>query len=401
MALVHEAPARIAVAVSGGSDSMGLLHVMAAVAVSKGWELHAVTVDHALRPEAAAEAESVARVCAGLGVAHSILRWEHGVVAGNLMDVARRARYALMADWAERRGISHILLGHTADDQAETFLMGLAREAGIDGLVGMRRHWNQECVRFLRPFLGVERRQLRDYLAWQGVAWVDDPSNENDRFMRVKARAALRCLEPLGIGVGTLSAVISHLSMAQDAVQAAAAETSARIATSSAGEVIMDREGWRLAPAEVRRRLLIKALRWVSGAGYAPRADAVARVEDAICQGKDAILAGCRIRVSQAAFRVVREPRAVAGLVAAPGTLWDRRWQVEGIFAPGQQVRALGAEGLRQCKGWRETGHSRDSLVVSPAIWYDDVLIAAPVAGFAAGFCARIVADFNQFVVSH
>jgi len=147
--------------------------------------------------------------------------------------------------------------------------------------------------------------------------------------------------------------------------------------------------------------LLIAALRWISGAGYAPRGSGVLRVMRAIEQGQDATLAGCRIRVCDAGFRVVREPRAVAGLVAQPGSLWDGRWQVDGPFAAGQVVRALGAEGLRQCKGWQTTAHSKDSLLVSPAVWYDDVLVSAPLAGFGAGFSARIVAPYNEFVLSH
>lgn len=380
---------------------MAVLHLMAAVAAHQGFELHAVTVDHALRPESGAEAAQVAQVCAGLGVPHKVLRWEHGAVAGNVMDAARRARYGLMAEWAAAQGISHILLGHTADDQAETFLMELARSAGLDGLVGMQRHWDQGGVRFVRPFLQASRRALRAYLTRRGVVWLDDPSNENERYTRVKARRALAALKPLGITVETLGSVMAHLHMVQEAVIASTHAAAARMCAEQAGEVSFDLAQWRGAGGEVQRRLLIAALRWVSGAGYAPRGAGVARVMDAIGQGRDATLAGCHMRVSQTRFRVVREPKAVAGLVSAPGALWDGRWQVAGPFAAGQEVRALGADGLRQCKNWRTCGHSRDSLRVSPAVWYDDTLIAAPLAGFGAGFNARIVAPFTDFVLSH
>jgi tRNA(Ile)-lysidine synthase len=394
-------PTRIAVAVSGGSDSMAVLHLMAGVAAHEGFALHAVTVDHALRAESAAEAAQVARVCAGLGVPHQVLRWEHGTVAGNLMDAARKARYDLMAKWAVAQGVSHIVLGHTADDQAETFLMGLARGAGIDGLVGMRRSWDHGAVQFLRPFLVMPRADLRAYLTRQGVAWIDDPSNQNDRYTRVKARRALKALKPLGISVDRLNEVIVHLLEAQGAVIAATTHAAEQVCRVDAGEVIFDRKLWRQEGGEVQRRLLIAALRWISGAGYAPRGSGVFRVLMAIEQGQDATLAGCRIRVSDTRFRVVREPKAVAGLVCAPGNLWDRRWQVDGPFEPVHVVRALGAEGLRQCKSWKDTGHSRDSLLVSPAVWYNEVLIAAPLAGFSAGFNARIVAPFSHFVLSH
>jgi tRNA(Ile)-lysidine synthase len=121
----------------------------------------------------------------------------------------------------------------------------------------------------------------------------------------------------------------------------------------------------------------------------------------AIAQGQDATLAGCRIRGADESFRVVREPRAVAKTIADPGELWDGRWQIEGPFAEGQQIRALGAAGLRHTDDWKTVGHSRDALLVSPAIWYGETLIAAPLAGFGAGFSARIVAPFTHFVLSH
>lgn len=399
--LSEENPTGAAVAVSGGSDSVAALHVMVRVAQRQGFALHAVTVDHALRPESAAEAAGVAQVCAGLGVPHQVLVWQHGAVAGNLMDAARRARYGLMAEWAAGQGISHIVLGHTADDQAETFLMGLARKAGIDGLVGMQSAWDQGGVRFVRPFLRVERQELRRFLMGQGAGWVDDPSNENDRFTRVKARRALKALKPLGITVGTLGDVMHNLRLAQAAVETATREAAARVCSERAGEVICDGNEWRRTGQDVQRRLLIAALRWISGAGYAPRGSGVDRVMKAIIDGQDAVLAGCRIKVSDVGLRVVREPKAVAGVQTGPNEVWDGRWQVVGPFAAGQVVRALGAAGLLQCKDWKNTGHSRDSLLVSPAVWYDEVLIAAPMAGFEAGFSARIVAPFNEFVLSH
>ncbi|MGL5009349.1 MAG: tRNA lysidine(34) synthetase, partial [Paracoccaceae bacterium] len=108
----------IGVAVSGGSDSLAALLLL----VAAGQRVRAVTVDHGLRAEAADEAAFVGRICAGLGVGHDVVVWAHEAVGGNLMDQARRARYALLADWAQRAGIGQVVLGHTADDPAETFL---------------------------------------------------------------------------------------------------------------------------------------------------------------------------------------------------------------------------------------------------------------------------------------
>ena len=400
-ALGLQTAARIAVAVSGGSDSTACLHLAARLGAARGWDVQAVTVDHALRPGSALEAQGVARFCETLGVDHGILRWEHGAVPGNLQDRARRARYGLMAEWGQARSISHILLGHTADDNAETLLMGLARSAGLDGLTGMRSGWVQGELRFVRPLLGVTRQDLRDCLMRHGVGWVNDPSNENVQFTRIRARRAMQALAPLGLTVQGLGVVIDNLAYAQSGLRWAVAQLAETSAKTTAGEVVIDRAALLDTPDEIARRLLIAALRWVSGADHPPRAEAVFRVFLAIRAGKDATLAGCRIKVAGWRVRVLREPRAVVGLVAAPGALWDGRWQVEGPFDAGHVVRALGASGLRQCKDWKSFGHSRDSLLVSPAVWQGDALIAAPVAGFGAGFRAQILRPFNQFVLSH
>lgn len=391
---------RVGVAVSGGGDSLALLHLIAAVAPKMGWVVHSVTVDHRLRPEAAAEAVEVGKISAALGVAHDVLRWDHGQIAGNLQDQARRARYRLMADWARVRGIGQIAVGHTADDQAETFLMGLARGAGLDGLAGMRPVWTEGGIEWRRPLLIHKRADLQAYLTRHGLDWTEDPSNTDDRFARVKARRALKALKPLGITVERLAGVVQNLADARHAVVNAVAEAAATIVQERAGECILSRpELIRLGP-EVRRRLLIAALRWVSSAQYAPRADAVRRLEQSILQGKDATLWGCRIRVSLSKVRIVREPKAVVA-VCGSDQLWDGRWRLDGPHDAGFEVRALGAGGLVLCQNWRQTAASRDALVVSPAIWHGDRLISAPLAGLDAGWTARIVAGFSQFVVSH
>ena len=182
-AFLPETPARIGIAVSGGGDSMALLHLMHRRAVEGGPPVAAVTVDHGLRPESAAEAAGVAAFCAARGIPHQTLRWQGPSETGNLMDQARRARLRLIAAWAQGAGgpgIGHVVLGHTADDQAESFLMNLGRAAGIDGLSGMRPAWHEQGIHWARPLLGHSRAALRDYLRRHGLPWVDDPSNDND-----------------------------------------------------------------------------------------------------------------------------------------------------------------------------------------------------------------------------
>jgi len=393
-------PAHVGVAVSGGSDSMAMLHLMARAAPQAGWSLRAVTVDHRLRPEAADEAAFVASVCAGLGVPHDVLVWEHGAIDGNLMQAASAARYGLMAKWAREKGVDLVTLAHTSDDQAETFLMGLGRAAGLDGLVGMRQAFAVEGITFRRPFLLQTRAELREYLSQQSLTWIDDPSNDKDRFTRVKARRALKALKPLGITVDRLSSVIVNLSMAQGVVQQALARAGRETVTETAGSLRFERRPFMLCGEELQRRLLIAMIRWITGDRHAPRESKVFALGRAMDGQRDATLGGVRFRWKDAVCTVSREARAVGGAVLS-GQVWDGRWQVSG--AQGE-IRALGAAGLAKCPEWRATGLARHVLEVTPALWQGEQLIAAPCAGFgpeSGGVTATTCPSFNAFLLSH
>ena len=378
----------IGVALSGGGDSTALLHLC----LSGGFRVEAVTVDHRLRPESAAEAALVAAACRAIGVRHEVRVWEHGAVPGNLMDAARRARMALIADWARSRGIGVVALGHTRDDQAETVLMGLGRAAGIAGLSGMRRAWDAGNVRFHRPLLDAGREELRQWLRGEGFAWVDDPTNEDDWFTRVKARKALAALAPLGITAERLAEVAGHMAEVQAALRVQVAAAAGRLVEEVAGALRID-PALFAEPSEVRRQLIVAGLRWLTGADYAPRAAEVDRLIAAMAAGRDATLAGCRFRKGW----LLRELRAVGGPVPV-GTVWDGRWEVTG---PAGEVRALGAEGLRQLPGWRETGLPREALMVTPAVWRGDTLVSAPLAGVSASWQARLQHPFHLFPLVH
>lgn len=392
---------QVAVAVSGGGDSIALLHLVYRAAAHVGWKVAAVTVDHGLRTEAADEAAGVARFCESLGISHTILRWEHGVVTGNLMNEAREARERLIRDWALAQGIVHVAVGHTADDQAETFLMGLARASGLDGLAGMRSFWRRDGVKWSRPLLHHSRADLRAYLVRNGISWVDDPTNEDDRFTRIKARNVLAALAPLGITVESLERSVSHLSVARHALKDTLLAAVKSQVQETAGGLAISEAAYTALPMDIRRRFLMASVAWLSGGKYAPREAKQANLLFAINSSKDATLNGCRFRCKRGAIAMHREPNAVVGVVSTPDQLWDKRWRVDGPAEPGLEVRALGAEGLRACKDWRATGISRDALVVSPAIWRGDALVAAPLAGLANGWTARIDAGFSSFIISH
>ncbi len=389
----------IAIAVSGGSDSLALLHL--AHAAPAGAMLHAVTVDHGLRAESADEAARVAAICKGLGVPHAILRWQGWEGQGNLQAEARDARYRLMAEWARDRGIGTILLGHTRDDQAETVLMRLGRSAGVDGLSGMAGRFRRNDMTWCRPLLETDRATLRAYLRGMGAAWIDDPSNDDSRFERVRARAALRALAPLGIDAATLARVARHMGEARDALDACAADVARVTVRQDAGDLLLDWARLSAHPLELRRRILVAALVWVASAAYPPRREDVLSLLDESGMEGQRTLMGCVLRKERDGLRILREFNAVRETRGATDAVWDGRWRLEGPHDPAFCVAALGEAGLRLCPDWRDTGRPRASLLASPAVWRGDSLVAAPLAGWGQGWIARIVADFHDRALSH
>ncbi len=185
----------VLVAVSGGSDSMALLLLANVWAQKRDVTLHAVTIDHGLRPEAAAEAAFVAAVCEGLGIDHTTLAWEGLKPPTGISEAARNARYALIEDFALEIGADLVLTGHTGDDQAETVLMrarrGGQRNLGR-GLAGMARISVLPGGTMLaRPLLGHTRSQLRSFLATFPQSHIEDPSNDDPSYERVRVRREL------------------------------------------------------------------------------------------------------------------------------------------------------------------------------------------------------------------
>lgn len=394
------APIRLAVAVSGGGDSVALLLLLQDWAQDTGCKISAATVDHALRPGSAAEAQGVKALCQNLAIPHATLTWKGWDGTGNLQQAARQARYRLISDWAEHQEIHHVALGHTLDDQAETVLMRLARGAGVDGLSAMALRRDRGGITWLRPLLTTPRQTLRQFLTASGISWVDDPSNEDERFERVRVRNLLSQLAPLGLDATALGAMAGRMASARQALAGAAAEAARRIVSIGAGAVFFDREGFLALYGETRRRLLSHALCWVSSQAYPPRAAALSELETALTLGKPATLHGCLIGAKGSEFYVTREFNGVRGLVCDPDQIWDHRWRIVGPQIPGTQIRATGETGLKSCPDWKDCGLDRAILTAAPAIWRGEELIAAPLAGQGHGWQAKLLQNETDFIAS-
>ncbi len=376
-------PPRLGVAVSGGGDSMALLSLLHGLCAAAGTHLEAVTVDHGLRPEAGTEAAFVAHHAGALSLPHETLQWRGWDGQGNLQNAAREARYRLMADWAARRDLPCIALGHTADDQAETVLMRLARRSGVDGLSAMAPQSRRHGVTWLRPLLFARRESLRDYLRRAGLEWVDDPSNDDPRFARIQTRQTLAALAPLGIDVETLAEVASNMAVARDALERQTERAAGDILRMEGGALVMRSKAFFAEPEEIRRRLMIRVLGKISGSAYPPRRGPVAALIAGLAEGQAATLDGCQALVRRGEIWLFREYNVVRDHRVPVAHLWDKRWRAvpSGGSPEGAELRALGPDGLAQCPNWRSLGRPRAMLLSTPAIWQGAQLLAAPLAG--------------------
>ncbi len=392
-----ESRPRVAVAVSGGSDSMALALLAHDWATRRGGEIAAITVDHGLRAEAAAEARQVGRWLRGRGIAHRILRWRPpaGALSGGMQAAARAARYGLLADWCRRRGVLHVALAHQQEDQAETLLLRLARGSGLDGLAAMAPIAERAGVRLIRPLLPIARARLRATLGAARQRWIDDPSNDNPAYARIRMRRLLPTLAAEGLEAARLTATAAHLGRARAAIDDAVADLAATAAAVfPAGYVRLDPDAMRSAPAEVSLRALAHCLMTVGGGDYAPRLDRLERLHGKMragALGGGATLAGCLVIPRGGALLICREPEMVVDeAVIAPGAsvLWDCRFRItlpsddRARRAARLVVRRLGAEGWATLAA-RDPGLRQHAIPPAvrpslPALWGARGIVAVP-----------------------
>lgn len=316
-------PTRLLVAISGGSDSTGLfvaLATLCAIGRYPDISLSACTVDHDLRAGSADEASWVADLCARYGVPHVTRRWAGVKPSSGLQAAARAKRYALLVDAALETGADAILTAHTADDQTETIAMRAARAPEGVGLSGMAdAALLLGSVWLLRPFLCLERTSIRSFLAGRGERWLEDPSNANLRFERVRVRNS----EP-----NAEWTAVDRLSWSNRAADFLARHVRAEGPLFAMGADVIQRA---LSDAAAWRGLLVFAAA-VGGRVHTLEAASAERLQAFLASGTLSRLTAGRVvfdRRREGLF-VYREHRGIDTLVLQAGetALWDGRYRI-------------------------------------------------------------------------
>jgi tRNA(Ile)-lysidine synthase len=290
----------VALAVSGGADSTALMHLWARARDLDASLPSAVvmSVDHRLRSESAAEVAGVAAEARSLGLEHRILVWEGDKPTGDLEAAARRARHRLIGAAMSELGLDTLVLAHHADDQAETFLIRLARGSGVVGLSGMAATAVVGGIRIVRPLLAVPKARLRATLVAAGIGWVEDPSNGDQRFERARFRAAMPKLAEIGLGRDRLTATARAMARASAAIERLTDEFARRaISGHPLGWTRIDLEHWGRAPEEVRLRVLSRAIARIGGADYGPRLGELERLDVVLGGGGVGVRTLGRVRI--------------------------------------------------------------------------------------------------------
>ncbi|WP_112663852.1 tRNA lysidine(34) synthetase TilS [Microvirga flavescens] len=285
----------VVVAVSGGPDSIALMHLLAHWNSPSRPPVFVATVDHGLRPESAKEAAFVVREAELLGFPGAVLEWRGKKPETGVQEAAREARYELLANHARRVGASHIATAHTLDDQAETVLMRMARGSGLAGLAGMRAARDLDGLHLVRPLLDIGKADLVVRCQKEGWAFIIDPSNANERFARVRWRKVLPDLAKEGLTAERLARLAARAGRAEEALDTKAREAFLRgwsqeeraFAAAVLGE----------EPFEIALRVLMLLL---SKAGLEPDFHRLERLEACLERLRGAIAEGRALRLTVA-----------------------------------------------------------------------------------------------------
>lgn len=302
----------VAVAVSGGSDSLALVLLVNEWTKEHTKQVIALTVDHNLRPESRVEAEQVAAWMKAQNIQHHILTWHPPASLKRLQENARHARYELLTTWCFENNISALLTAHHGDDQLETFLQRLSHGSGLTGLLGIKPVLKLSLCTVVRPLLRASKEELHAYLAEQEHPFIQDPSNENQRFSRVLIRKNQEALTALGITRTAVQKTIERLTLCEELIEKIVEEErEKRVQFDSLGYQTVVLEGWDALSSEVRHRLLINCIRCVRPSCYPPPFKSVLALDEKIMTGtlKGTTLGGCLISIKQKRLFIVREKR--------------------------------------------------------------------------------------------
>jgi tRNA(Ile)-lysidine synthase len=314
-------PCRLLVAYSSGGDSTGLLVALCALRADfPGLTIVAATVDHGLRPGSDSEASKAGELCHALGVPHTVLTWRGEKPTTGIQAAARAARYRLLAEYAIQVQVDLVVTAHNLEDQQETLAMRRARNPDAAGGIA-EAVLIERAAWAVRPFLDIRREAIRDYLRHKGIGWIEDPSNNNPAFERVRVRqGAAPATQVLDFGSDAASIARDAAGFIRTAVKA----HSGHVAEVDLGS---------LSPTDASHRLaMLSLMAFLGGRDHLAGRASTGRIFDFLRRGEGMRLAAERVildRHGRSLF-VGREARGLTETSIPPGATacWDNRFLI-------------------------------------------------------------------------
>jgi tRNA(Ile)-lysidine synthase len=346
-------PERLAVAVSGGPDSMALAFCLNRWAAPRAIAVKAYIVDHHLRPESSTEAQKTFETLHRMGISAEILTWDHPPIVSRIESEARNARYALLGEACRKNKIPYLLVAHQKNDQAETILMRLTKGSGPAGLSGMAPICPRDGYLLLRPMLNFSKERLIATCVAANIPFATDPTNRSADFARGRLRRIEELLAVEGLSVDRLVDLGERARESHEALDSIAVDYfSEKIARDKAGVFRIDRAGFQKLPIALAARVLIYCMQSTSPHPYPPERSSLSPIVHRLWS-QDAVgctLRGCMIRGTSKNILVLREASAiteVAPIRAGETVVWDHRWKLTldvSVKETNLEIRALGMQ---------------------------------------------------------
>ena len=388
---------KICVAVSGGADSLALILLANKLVKKINGSVVGVTVDHSLRDESAEEAQHVKKELEKFHISHEIIKYSGPKPKTRIQEIARKYRYKLLGDFCKSRNIYHLLIGHHSLDQKETCLMRNWRDSGFIGLAGMSAVREFKNHRLLRPMLNLDPKKLKEYLTENKVIWIEDVSNKNNFYLRVRAR---QYLSRSSWEIGTFFAKKRiELEMKLSKWFSLNAEVS------SFGYVRINFKEFLISEKYLRKQILSRSISTVGGLEYSPSFSSLNLISEHFDNfSTSKALGGCLIFKKLDSLFIVREIRnnEPKKIISNGGSIiWDRRFIVKMSKTNEKQIKLhrLGRKGFEQI---RNAGYYRYNsnipkvaLFSLPALWERDKVVSVPHLGVKLEQKVEVTANFS------
>ena len=367
---------KVAIAVSGGVDSMCLINLTKAWADDNNIEIVAIIIDHGLRKESQIESEVTRSFLEKKGIEVHVGQLDSKKIkAGNIQQNARDLRYEYMGNYCKEKRINNLLVGHHKNDQAETVMLRILRGSGVDGLSAMDTVSNKNGVCILRPMLSFSRADIEKYMKSQNWQWVEDPSNhDEDKFERVRIRKLLAEYAGKDDLVSRLCLLSNNMRRTKTFIKKVEQETISNICKFSLlGDVSFNKHDFIQLDEEIALRVLRELLIKISGNSYVPRLNSLQQLYSKMIAGNfnNTTLSGCEVILKGNSFCLLRELVSVqdkAEINVNRVVIWDNRVEVQ-VKQKNLYIGALGQGGYDQLKQMLKTLPHSKWLYPTPAVF--------------------------------